>query len=634
MKSTFNKKSRIIIPLFLSLLLTAAIGCLGGGDDSEDKDVTISGYVNGAGVALKDAVVKIGEKSDTTADSGKFSIEVSSNDVVETKAGTIFSVEVTATGYGSGYAKVIYLDDKTEYSTEVKLLPVTDEITEGDDITNGVEIKQSGTTVGEITIPESSFPEGVTGITGNVTYIDPTTPAIVSAPGGDFLAVRSGGSDNMVSLDSLGMMEFELKDQDGNPVTELQGAGATLKMRVPAGVSASAGDTVPLWWYNTETGLWQEEGSGTVINDGGQLWISGAVTHFTWWNYDHPIEEHSCFEFSVVDSATNNSLDFSWHVEGVTYIGTSPSRQCNCNGTDWSTFTVKISEGAAEQVRVYTIRGGIRYYLVEDTAGTAYSLSTTQGDAKVFNTPTAQGSCLSGTLTGTALPLDGQDGIIPLGGINYAPEISSINSDTPNPVSQGATVQFSTTITDPEGDAVDVNWEMQVGMSTVSPDSVSFTGGIATADFTIPATLSQGLYSVMVTATDSNGYVSTASTAIWMQGNGTVEGLIRCGNNCGPDIDAYSPLPGATVELFLYDGEGLESLYTTVTSGPDGMYSITGVPTTLDEGGERCINGYIHASFTNDGTEYEDYSGDISDDGDSDEYSYTVNIYYVGGGGS
>ncbi|MCP4130979.1 MAG: PKD domain-containing protein [bacterium] len=627
----FKKTLRISFLFFLSLILAGAIGCFGGGDgDGDDsKDITINGYVNGSGAALNNAAVKIGEESEATGESGKFSIEVSSDDSVETNSGTIFTVEVTADGYGTGYAKVVYIDGTTEYSTEIKLLAVTDAITDGDDITNGVDIKQSGTTVGEITIPEGSFPAGVTKITGKVTYIDPTTPDIDSAPGGDFLAVRTADPNNTVSLDSLGMMEFELQDQDGNPVTQLQGAGATLKMKVPSGVTASIGETIPLWWYNTETGLWQEDGSGKVISEDGQLWITGTVTHFSWWNYDRPIESHACFEFSIVDSATNIPVNLSWYVEGVSYTGTAPSRQCSCGGTNWSTFTVMRSS----QVRVYAKYNGVRYYLVEDTPGTAYSISTDAGNAKVFNAPSEQGSCRTGTLNGTSFFLDGQDGILPLGGggINYAPVISAISSDTPNPVSQGVTIQLTSTVTDPEGDAITVSWEMISGGSTISPDSESFTGGTATAAFTIPAVTSVGTYGIRISATDSNGNVSTVSTAIWAQGNGIITGRIRCGGDCGPGIDTYDYLPGATVELFITASDE-EVLFGTVTSDSQGNYTMTGVPTNEGDGdGDFHVDGYIKASFTNDGTTYVGESYGIYYDGG---YDFTADVDYVGGGGT
>ena len=39
-------------------------------------------------------------------------------------------------------------------------------------------------------------------------------------------------------------------------------------MKVPDGISVNAGDTIPLWHYDPDSGLWIEEGAGNCGRPG------------------------------------------------------------------------------------------------------------------------------------------------------------------------------------------------------------------------------------------------------------------------------------------------------------------------------------------------------------------------------
>ena len=191
----------------------------GIGDACDEEDFTISGLVMGNGLPMAGATVKIGTNTvqTTTDDSGNFSAQVSSEDLLERADGKVFPIEVTAEGFATGYFNVPFETGKMDYpNVDIKLMAVSDQITPGEDVTQGVDINKDGENVGELMIPADSFPTGVTQITGSVTYIDPTTPDINSFPGSDFLAAPEDGGEPVL-LESFGVMEFDLKDQDGNP---------------------------------------------------------------------------------------------------------------------------------------------------------------------------------------------------------------------------------------------------------------------------------------------------------------------------------------------------------------------------------------------------------------------------------
>lgn len=611
-----------------------AYGCSG---------MNISGTVTGGGLPIGGAQVKIG--TDTvivnTQIDGEFIANVTSNEWTEIAGGKIFLIEVTApcvdTGEGdcisvfaTGYAKVSFVDGTYDYNNVIiTLIPISDIIGEGDDVTGMVEISKGEKKVGELTIPEDSFPEGVSQITGTVAYIDPTTSELGSFPGGDFLALPADADpnnpDDIVSLESLGLMQFDLQDQNGDPITELN-APATVCMKVPEGLDASAGEEIPLWYYDPAQGLWIEDGVGTVEDRGGDegLWMCGQVSHFTWWNYDRPIQYLACFKFRFVDETTENPItSLTWYAEGISYSGTSPERPCNCDANDpdpcpgeqISSFTVMKNES----IRVYTFIGGTKHYLQRDGDGT-YSVSTNIVDATSFNTPSETGSCIlnqnvanchfldeldpiCNPVTDPACdlsePAEGDNGILPLGGINCPPVIA--NLVVPEGLTGEETAEFTADINDPEGETVSVVWSATYGTidAQAPPDGVLTSVPFNTsANYTAPA--QDVICKVTLTATDSEGNTSEASKWTWIiHGEEgavtTIEGTLY-----GPD---GQPVPGIRVSL-MGDGGNFDNDYEEfVTTDVAGHYVFNDVPCCifLDGRGDG-FSGSIITALDVDGT--------------------------------
>ncbi|MCP4344865.1 MAG: hypothetical protein GY795_04985, partial [Desulfobacterales bacterium] len=484
------------------------------------SSVTVRGYVSGAGLRIPSARVKIRSESAVayTDQNGNFTFHISEGEFPEGPDGAVFPIEVTADGYSSGYAKVALFPDRSDYSAEIKLVPVSEEITAEDDLSEGVGIEKDGEKIGELKLPDSALPAGVTQVTGTVTYIDPTTPDIDAFPGGDFLAVTEGGDPNEpVMLESLGLIEFNLEDQDGNRITELDG-NATVCMKVPEGLDADVGETIPLWWFNTETGLWVEDGSGTVESRDDGLWMCGSVSHFSWWNYDKPVRYHSCFKFSFVkDSDQSPVTNLKWYAAGITYSGKSAERPCDCDDNDpcndddkiISSFTVKKSDNSSEQIRIYTLISGGRYYLKNDGDGT-YSFTTDASQAVVLNTPDISGSCIKGENIEQCRFIDGDDGVIPidLDGFNFAPQIQSMAVS--NTAYTNQTIDISARVADSEGDNLSVKWSAECGaFSDQNPaESNNFSvepgvPSVVNARFIAPK--ETGKCNITLTAQDSKG---------------------------------------------------------------------------------------------------------------------------------
>lgn len=102
---------------------------------------------------------------------------------------------------------------------------------------------------------------------------------------GDMLATRS--DDSTTSIASFGAMAVSFFDSDDAPLQLAAGKPATIRIPVPTSLQASAPATIELWWFDVESGLWQEEGTATLAPD--SSYYEGTVAHFTTWNADIPI---------------------------------------------------------------------------------------------------------------------------------------------------------------------------------------------------------------------------------------------------------------------------------------------------------------------------------------------------------
>lgn len=122
----------------------------------------------------------------------------------------------------------------------------------------------------------------------NMTYLNPDNENFADMmPGGDLAAVRSqenGGEQ--VQLISYGMTKVDLKGNNGEKLQLADGKPATLTFPVPEKFENNTPDEIPLWSFNEQTGLWEEE--GVAKYDASLNAYVGTVKHFSWVNLDYP----------------------------------------------------------------------------------------------------------------------------------------------------------------------------------------------------------------------------------------------------------------------------------------------------------------------------------------------------------
>ncbi|MDH5218708.1 MAG: Ig domain-containing protein, partial [Gammaproteobacteria bacterium] len=149
----------------------------------------------------------------------------------------------------------------------------------------------------KVNVPAASFVDAdgnvVMGdIDVTITPIDVSTPAGLEAFPGSFSGVFEDGEEAPLIV-SYGTTEYQFT-QDGKELQLKEGALADIEIPIYFDTHVNGdpiveGDSIPLWYLNEETGIWEQEGFGTVARSAGSptgFVLQGKVAHFSWWNCD------------------------------------------------------------------------------------------------------------------------------------------------------------------------------------------------------------------------------------------------------------------------------------------------------------------------------------------------------------
>lgn len=100
-------------------------------------------------------------------------------------------------------------------------------------------------------------------------------------PGGLYAKDASGRN---IVLGSLGMLAVELRDGSGQELQVREGKEVRTLYPIAQHQQDGAPETIPLWSFDEDEGLWKEE--GVAVRKGGAY--VGGLTHFSFWNWDAP----------------------------------------------------------------------------------------------------------------------------------------------------------------------------------------------------------------------------------------------------------------------------------------------------------------------------------------------------------
>ncbi len=235
-----------------------------------------------------------------------------------------------------------------------------------------------------------------------VHYLDPTAQSIVEQMPGDMSAVDA--DENYVTLSSFGMAYVELESPSGEKLQIKDGQKVEMRGKVPSSSLSSAPSEIKMWFFDEVAGLWQEEGSATLVGDE----YVGEVSHFSCWNYDGPAPTIILCG-RVVDQNGNPLGGVHVWVETQAFFGVGHGNT-NPNGT----FCGAVSKDELLTILIQNIPGCQDPVNLGDFG--PYSVDTDLGDLVID-----LGDDNTVTVTGTAVDCDGNplsNGVVVMNGSN------------------------------------------------------------------------------------------------------------------------------------------------------------------------------------------------------------------------
>lgn len=136
------------------------------------------------------------------------------------------------------------------------------------------------------------FTGGIVNETGNtysgnvnvsVKHLSPDNEATFTTMPGALLAENN--EESVMQLETYGMLGIELTGTNGEKLNITEANPATLTFPIAPDQAIIAPETIPLWYFNEDKGIWVEEGEATKVGNN----YVGTVNHFSWWNCDVPI---------------------------------------------------------------------------------------------------------------------------------------------------------------------------------------------------------------------------------------------------------------------------------------------------------------------------------------------------------
>lgn len=329
---------KIIKNITISGLLMLALGltaCGGGGSDplpstsNNDPSDPVVGTVSGkvldynTGSAVAGATVSVGDQTAVTDANGDYTI----NNV---DGGSRVVVNADADGFAE-QSKVISISaQENDVKLTLSMLSVDYTTTFDASVSSNIADPNSPAAVdlgavNALVDSSGTLPTG--SVTSKMTVIDPTQDASVMP--GDFSTDLGDGT--MGSIESFGAMTVTFEDNSGNELN--LGSGQTATVRIPLqDKSGTPPTTIPLYYYDEQSGEWVEEGSASLVDTGdpNTSYYEGTVTHFSTWNADK-IYDRVFINGCVEDFAGNPITGITVTATGDDYSG-SATATTDANG--------------------------------------------------------------------------------------------------------------------------------------------------------------------------------------------------------------------------------------------------------------------------------------------------------------
>lgn len=321
MRRKIHSLTFVFMALLMMLMTLASCSkiqdLLNEGDDDDDdgginppelvegrmEDIALSGIVRDAsGTPIEGVSIVSGSSAATTNTDGFFEFDqIQVVSVLNDRSVVRFSKE--------GYFDVVRSMDADDDAADGASWEVVMCRKENNDFTSIKTYSSSSSDqtlqAGEMKIdmPQDGYKVDGTGagyagkVKSEMVYLDPNNERFSEMmPGGDLAAVRSDNSS--AQLVSYGMTDLNMYAENGDKLQLKDGCKAKLTFPIPAGMGENPPASIPLWSFNEQTGLWEEEGSAALQ---GNVYV-GEVAHFSWVNLDYPEDQGTVYGYVKDDT--------------------------------------------------------------------------------------------------------------------------------------------------------------------------------------------------------------------------------------------------------------------------------------------------------------------------------------------
>ncbi len=313
----------------IALGLLAGAGCGGATDESagdteaatggeqtpeSSEHVSLRGVVLDAqGEPISDVTVETGAGTATTGADGRFSVDADH--------GTSVVLIFRKPGFVRGLERVDLGMTGDATTIEVTMIPMAPPVP-FDSSQGGVVVGMRGA---EMNAPPNAFRtrsgEPVSGMVEvQLTPMNPSIPAELEAYPGDNLARDASGET--IQLETFGVVDVTVTQGDED-LDIVDGMGVDVKFPLPDPMPAEPPETIALWGFDDDAGVWVEEGVATLNLEEGVY--EGTITHLSPWNCDQPLTA-TCVTGRVVDESgapvpgayvTGSGVDYSGSTSAV-----------------------------------------------------------------------------------------------------------------------------------------------------------------------------------------------------------------------------------------------------------------------------------------------------------------------------
>ena len=350
----------------------------GGGDvPGVTTGYTISGVIKSGMAAVGGVKVTAGASSVITGLNGMFTLENVSGSVVKFEKEGFATITRPITGDASYEVTLTSVNTETFPATSAKTLDVD---------WTGMKVD----------LPASFKDESGNAYTGTVTaksaYLTPDDAQFSTKMPGDLTAIRTDQSE--AALISYGMISVELTGDAGQKLQP--GSPATLTFPVPSGVDPAQFPTIPLWQFNEETGIWEEEGEAAY--DGGLNAYVGIVNHFSWHNLDYPYSR-ATLNVKVVDANGKALSGIYVDYDGQRTVWTNANGVATCTVPSGTPMVIRIpSESYCGYANAYDNNGNYTG-IDEKKIVKQENVTLTGGETKTITLTMPYSAVISGKVT-------------------------------------------------------------------------------------------------------------------------------------------------------------------------------------------------------------------------------------------